>query len=278
MIHPREAQGPAAVAAHYDELDPFYRAIWGEHVHHGYWRTGRESPEEATRALVDLVAERLRLRPGLEVGDVGCGYGATAAILAREHGVAVTGVTLSAVQAAHAVARLDRVRIRVQDWLANDFADGSFDRLLAIESSEHMASKARFFAEAFRTLRPGGRLVVCAWLAREGARPWEVRHLLEPICREGRLPGLGTEGDYRALAEAAGFRVAAVEDISRRVRATWTICLARAALRVVTDPAARRYLRDAGARNRDFSLSLPRLALAYRTGSMRYAVFTFEKG
>jgi tocopherol O-methyltransferase len=94
------------VAAHYDTLDPFYREIWGEHVHHGYWRTGHETPTEAAAALVDLVADRLDLAPGQVVCDIGCGYGATAQALAETHDVAVTGLTLSAVQYARAMRRV----------------------------------------------------------------------------------------------------------------------------------------------------------------------------
>ncbi|MBW8754357.1 MAG: SAM-dependent methyltransferase, partial [Sphingomonadales bacterium] len=44
MIVPDVPQTAAGVALHYDELDPAYRRIWGEHVHHGYWLTGRETP------------------------------------------------------------------------------------------------------------------------------------------------------------------------------------------------------------------------------------------
>ncbi|MBA2408238.1 MAG: hypothetical protein H0V62_00115, partial [Gammaproteobacteria bacterium] len=54
----------AAVAAHYDELDLFYREIWGEHVHHGLWRGGNETPEQATLALVQRVAELARIVSG----------------------------------------------------------------------------------------------------------------------------------------------------------------------------------------------------------------------
>jgi tocopherol O-methyltransferase len=104
MILPREAPTPAAVAAHYDELDRFYREVWGEHVHHGYWATGRESAEQAAEALVDLVAARLGPVPGQRWCDIGCGYGATARLLAERHGLEVTGVTVSRVQAARGAA------------------------------------------------------------------------------------------------------------------------------------------------------------------------------
>jgi tocopherol O-methyltransferase len=56
---------------HYDELDAFYRELWGDHVHHGLWRTGREPAAVAVVQLVDLVAERLGLRAGERVVDIG---------------------------------------------------------------------------------------------------------------------------------------------------------------------------------------------------------------
>lgn len=137
MIRPKQAQSTKAVAAHYDELDAFYRDIWGEHVHHGYWETGGEKPDQAVVALIDLVAERLDLTKGQRVCDIGCGYGATARYLARRYQVDVTGVTVSAVQAEHPSS----ASIVHQDWLNNSFADNHFDRAYAMESSEHMTDK-----------------------------------------------------------------------------------------------------------------------------------------
>ena len=64
MIEPKEVQTAAAVADHYDELDPFYREIWGRHVPHGYRATGRKTSQAAAEALVDLLAERLALEEG----------------------------------------------------------------------------------------------------------------------------------------------------------------------------------------------------------------------
>lgn len=271
MIVPRAVQTSEAVADHYDELDPIYRALWGEHVHHGLWRTGREDSRLAVEQLSDMVGAALGFGAGDRLVDIGCGYGATARRFAGR-GASVTGFTLSAEQIAHAPAT-DGVTLIRRDWLANGLEAGSADGAYAIESSEHMIDKPAFFREAHRALKPGGRLVVCAWLAREAPSAWEVRHLLEPICSEGRLPSMGSESEYRAMAEDAGFACTAFEDVSGAVARTWTICLRRLLGGLVTDRAIRRMV--FAARNRVFALSLPRLILAYRGGAMRYGVFTF---
>ncbi len=57
----------ARVARHYDTLDGLYRAVWGEHVHHGLWPSG--DPADLAR----LVADRAGIGPGDRVADDGCG-------------------------------------------------------------------------------------------------------------------------------------------------------------------------------------------------------------
>jgi len=276
VIVPDISQDALAVADHYDELDPIYRRVWGDHVHHGLWATGRETPTEAVEALVDAVGDRLGLMPGQECVDIGCGYGSTAGRLAVTHGVRVTGFTLSVEQAGYAVAHpVPGVDIQVQDWLANTLPDASADAAWSIESSEHMVDKPMFFAEVHRVLAPGGHFVICAWLAETGASPWKVRHLLEPICREGRLPSMGTRQEYEAMATAAGFTVTGYEDVSRRVARTWRICARRLIKAMLVDPETRSLA--LGVRNRGAILSIPRLILAYRTGAMRYGIFTLSK-
>ncbi len=278
MIIPKTTQDAESVAKHYDNLDRFYREIWGEHVHHGLWRSGQETPLQACEALSAAVAEKLALKPGDTVCDVGCGYGGTSRILA-DMGAEVTGLTLSEAQIAYAASAHPRAnpRLMQKDWLKNDFPDASFDAVLSIESSEHMVDKPLFFAEVARTLKPGGRFANCVWLSSENPGPAAINHLLEPICREGRLPSMGSESEYRAMMADAGLRVTSFEDLSANVWRTWCLCLTRAAKGILTQKTYREFLLNPRNSDRSFAITLLRILWAYRTGAMRYGLFAAEK-
>ena len=279
MISSRAEIGREDVASHYDDLDYFYRDVWGDHVHHGFWRTGRESREQAVLQLVDLVAEKAGVGNGVRVCDIGCGYGATARVLA-DRGAQVTGITLSPAQfaiAAQGRSRGENPAFLLGDWLTSEIPADSFDAAIAIESSEHMPDKSAFFAQAHRVLRTDGRLVICAWLAAEQPGAQAESWLLEPICREGRMPHLGSASDYKALGEAAEFRLLSFEDITTSVARTWPAIVWRLMGKLITAPRYIRFLFSRHAHNRIFALTILRIWIAYCTGAMRYGIFTFVK-
>ncbi|MFB6240432.1 MAG: cyclopropane-fatty-acyl-phospholipid synthase family protein, partial [Gemmatimonadota bacterium] len=182
--------GATDVARHYDELDAWYRRLWGEQLHHGMWEADPQSPDVAARRLTSRLVAALEVGPGDRVVDVGCGYGATAAQIAEETGARVTGVTVSPKQHRRARRRAEEVpdlTFLLGDWLDNPLPDGRFDAAVACESLSHMASLPGAIAEIHRVLRPGGRAVVAAWTANTEADRWQRRLLLRPICEEGRL-------------------------------------------------------------------------------------------
>jgi tocopherol O-methyltransferase len=277
MIEPREIPDANAVALHYDELDHWYRTIWGEHVHHGIFTSRKDTIPIATERLIDVLSENLELTPGQTVCDVGCGYGGTARYLANRRGVRVTGMTVSKAQAAYANAcDSHNIEIHAGDFLTNEFADRSFDAVYSVESTEHFSDKPELFVEMNRILKPGGRVAVFAWLARERPGPVETRLLLEPICREGRLPCMGTRAEYETFLREAGFIDVQYADYSRRVSRTWTLVVRRIAMQLLRDPAARAFLRS-GAHNLVFGWSLLRIRAAYACGAMRYGLITARK-
>jgi tocopherol O-methyltransferase len=279
MLIPDAPTYAAAVARHYGELDAFYRELWGDHLHHGLWRSGRESIEEATTALAELAIGALRMRPGSAIVDVGCGYGGVSRMLAAR-GASVTALSVTPEQVEYALARRragEATRYMVCDWLHNPLPDEAFDGLVAIESTEHMIDRQRCMSEMARVLRPGGRAVICAWLSSSSPGPLERRLLLEPICSEGRLAWMGNTSDYAALLGDAGFETERFADLTPNVVRTWSVCVRRLASAIIGDSRYRRALLDRTLANRVFALTVLRIRLAYGVGAMRYGMFVARK-
>lgn len=270
---------PSEVRSHYDELDPFYRELWGEHVHHGFWTTGTEPPEIAARRLVELVAEKAQIKSGDQVLDIGCGYGAPARQLVEQYGAKVTAITLSPVQHDYArgLSPSSNPLYHLADWLTADFPAQSYHAAIAIESTEHMPDRVQFFRKAFSALKVGSRLVVCAWITRERPSRLEIDWLLRPICLEGRIPQLPTMVELINAARTAGFSVIESQDYAQSVSRTWGVVLRRLIMHLITDTRYRAYLFNSQHRNRIFGLTALRIWLAYRVGAMRYGILTMTR-
>lgn len=279
MLIPDKPTSAAAVARHYGELDAFYRELWGDQLHHGLWRSGQESIEEATAALAELVIDALRVWPGSEIVDVGCGYGGVSRMLAAR-GARVTALSVTPEQVEYARARRtagEATRYMVRDWLHNALPDEAFAGLVAIESTEHMVNRQRCMSEMARVLRPGGRAVICAWLSGRSPGRLARRLLLEPICSEGRLAWMGNVSDYATLLSDAGFETERFDDLTPYVVRTWSVCVRRLASAMIGDTRYRRALLDRTLANRVFALTVLRIRLAYGVGAMRYGMFVARK-
>lgn len=276
MILPRIAISESDVARHYDELDRFYLDVWGEHVHHGLWVSGDETPATAVRQLVDLVAAEADVKFNERVCDIGAGYGAAARQIALDYGARVTALTISPMQheyARHHAPEAHHIDYVLGDWLNNDLPDDHFDVVYAIECASHMSDPMLFVSEAFRVLKPGGRLIICAWVVSQALSSRERKHLVEPICNEGRLAHLSTAREYVELIENAGLILSGFQDLSRHVQKTWPVCLSRTLQLVLTKAAYLRFILSGKSLNRIFLVTMLRIWLAYRRGALRYILF-----
>lgn len=136
------------------------------YINLGYWRGRPATLDEASEALAALVGEAAGLGPGDVVLDAGCGFGDQDVFWTSRFGPRrIVGINIAAGQVAQARQRIERLglagRIEIRLASATDipFAAGSFDKVVALESALHFEPRADFFAEAWRVLRGGGRLV-----------------------------------------------------------------------------------------------------------------------
>jgi cyclopropane-fatty-acyl-phospholipid synthase len=151
------------IAAHYDLGNDFYSAWLDPTMTYSSARFARadDSLEDAQLRKIGRLLDRLALRPGQRLLDVGCGWG-TLAIQAAKRGVSVVGLTLSTEQKEWAEQRIseaglsDRVEIRLADY--RDTAE-PFDAVASVEMVEAVGRRwwGAYLDSIARNLRPGGR-------------------------------------------------------------------------------------------------------------------------
>lgn len=215
------------IIEHYELVSPYYRELWGEHLHHGYWVKGSESKEEAQVALTTHLAEAAQIQPGASILDVGCGFGASSLYLATRYRAVVTGITISETQATIARQNAQRAEINAR-FLVMDADDitlsDKFDVVWSIEAISHFSNKAGFFARTGEMLKAGGTLALIDWFEREHLSAAQRRTYIEPIER-GMLVELETIGDYSEMIRAAGLHITDISDLSSHCAKTWDISL-----------------------------------------------------
>jgi cyclopropane-fatty-acyl-phospholipid synthase len=200
----------ANIAFHYDLGNDFYRA-WldpGMTYSSGLFAPG-DTLEQAQERKIRALLDRLQLRPGQRLLEIGCGWGALAEIAARDHGVEVVALTLSAEQKAWADARMvkaglfERVSVELTDYRD---VTGSFDAVASVEMVEAVGQDywASYLQTIARVLRPGGRAALQLISIREEL--FDAYAASADFIQTYVFPGgmLISEPRFQAVAELAG--------------------------------------------------------------------------
>ena len=264
------AASKQSIRDHYDSFAGFYRAFWGDHIHHGLFLRGNESSKQAQIQLLEHCVALSGVGERARVLDVGCGHGGTSIYLARRHGCQVTGLTLSprqaelAARASRRAGVKDRVEFVVADAEHYEFPAGRYDAVWTMESSEHFAAKARYFRNAASALAPQGTLLLAAWTGNmRSPRVAEVARIF--LC-----PELQTADEYRRQMQDAGLSIAAEQDLSCQVSRTWEICRWRTRL-------AAPIKLFVSADKREFVRGIDVILDGYRAGDLRYSLLIGRK-
>ena len=262
----------ANIAAHYDLGNNFFARWLDPTMSYSSYRyaTAETTMEAAAVAKLDQVCQRLALRPGMHLVEIGTGWGGLAIHAARHYGVRVTTTTISRAQHDEARTRIaaaglaDRITLLCEDYrdLPTLIGRGGADRLVSIEMVEAIGvtQYRQYFSTIAALLKPDGLSLIQAITIPEhrfagAARNVDFiqRHIF-PGCA---IPSLGR------LIEAAGVArldLVASEDFARDYERTLLDWLARFT-------AARTDLRGLG-HNGTF-LRLWEFYLAYCAGGFR---------
>lgn len=199
------------IHAHYDLGNDFYR-LWldkGMSYSSALFADPSQSLEDAQAAKVDAILDRLDLRSGSRLLEIGCGWGALAERAVERHDVIYTGITLSPAQAEVADRRLNAVDLSGRSAIELcDYRDavGPYDAIASVEMVEAVGQAywPAYMDAIARLLRPGGRAAIQYILISDAL--FERYAASTDFIQAYIFPGgcLISESRFRALAEERG--------------------------------------------------------------------------
>ncbi len=143
LIH-TQAADRKTVTGHYDRGNDFFNAFLGDIMIYtsAFFENPADTLEDAQRRKLEVVAQKIQLKPGERLLDIGCGWGTLVAHMAEKHGADATGVTLAARQAELGTERIakkglqQRARILTMDY--RDIPREKWNKITVLEMAEHV--------------------------------------------------------------------------------------------------------------------------------------------
>jgi tocopherol O-methyltransferase len=186
---------------YYRDTENAYKDSWDLNnslaIHYGYWDEKVKSFPQSLIRMNEVMIETAAIQSADTVLDAGCGVGGSSIFIADTIGSSVTGITLSERQVQQATANAEKkgvsalAQFRAMNYCATSFPDASFDVVWGCESICYADNKEQFIREAWRLLKPGGRLVVADGfvtafennenpIIRQWLDGWQVNYLETP--------------------------------------------------------------------------------------------------
>jgi len=213
-----------SIVSYYDNTRLDYRILWfgkkNRSVHFGYYDHEIKSHGEALLNLNKVLAQKSGVKDGDIILDAGCGHGGSSVWLAENYNVKVTGITLvphqviKARNAARKRALDHRISFSEQDYSNTNFKDESFTLIWACESMCHAKDKLDFYREAYRLLKPGGRLICADYFRTQRPLNKEGEKLLHDWLDGWSIKDIDAFSEHKTNAEQCGFVEFNLENIT----------------------------------------------------------------
>ena len=207
---------------YYDKTRLDYHYSWdnSDHpaVHFGFYDEQASNHKEALSNTNRILATLSEVKAGDQVLDAGCGRGGSSFWLAVNRQATTIGITPVQSQITECQQRAKKLQLDQQcqfvlaDYCNTPFEDQQFDVIWACESLCHAPRKQDFYQEAYRLLRPGGRLVIAEYLRSRRPLTEQEEQLLGEWLHNWAIPDIDTKAEHQQHAETAGFKNIHIED------------------------------------------------------------------
>lgn len=214
------------IAKHFELCEEHYKNWWklnkSKSMHYGYWDENTKNLSEALYNINKVMKDRAGITSNMNVLDAGCGVGGSSIWLGSHIGCSVIGISLSAKQVnsaskfAESVGLSEKVTFAQQDYCNTDFPNESFDIVWAIESVCYAKEKLDFLSEAYRLLKPGGKLIVADFFEKKGLTGIDKRQMAK-MAYGWAINQFATIEDFALNASEAGFKNFEVDNISKQI-------------------------------------------------------------
>jgi cyclopropane-fatty-acyl-phospholipid synthase len=148
---------------HYNIGNDMYKKMLGKHMQYtcAYFNKPNLSLDEAQYSKMELIAKKLNLKAGMQILDIGCGFGSMAYHLANKYKVSVVGVTLSAEQQKYANENFSHPKVSI---LLKDYRNvqEKFDRVYSVGMFEHVGRKnyKEYYDKCYDLLEDNGIMLL----------------------------------------------------------------------------------------------------------------------